>query len=66
MHTGGAVAVHQFYHVDSYSFLAGGSMVSLIAAPLIIFLHDLPVPSPITYRLHNGQGQILIRAVNEE
>ncbi|KAH8968129.1 hypothetical protein BDL97_03G113100 [Sphagnum fallax] len=27
VHTGGAVAVHQFCHVDSYSFLAGGSMV---------------------------------------
>ncbi|KAH8934584.1 hypothetical protein BDL97_18G090800 [Sphagnum fallax] len=27
VHTGGAVAVHQFCHIDSYSFLAGGSMV---------------------------------------
>ncbi|KAH9568978.1 hypothetical protein CY35_03G107600 [Sphagnum magellanicum] len=27
VHTGGAVAVHWFCHVDSYSFLAGGSMV---------------------------------------
>eukprot|EP00898_Chlorokybus_atmophyticus_P004438 jgi/Chlat1/4996/Chrsp32S00380 len=26
-HTGGAVAVHQFSHVGSYAFLAGGSMV---------------------------------------
>ncbi|KAH8934583.1 hypothetical protein BDL97_18G090800 [Sphagnum fallax] len=26
VHTGGAVAVHQFCHIDSYSFLAGGSM----------------------------------------
>eukprot|EP00249_Psilotum_nudum_P003064 c16387_g1_i2 orf=226-1389(+) len=28
VHTGGAVAVHQFCHIDSYSFLAGGSMVA--------------------------------------
>ncbi|KAG6552917.1 hypothetical protein Mapa_005573 [Marchantia paleacea] len=27
VHTGGAVAVHQFCHIGSYSFLAGGSMV---------------------------------------
>jgi len=27
VHTGGAVAIHQFCHIDSYSFLAGGSMV---------------------------------------
>ncbi|KAL2644949.1 hypothetical protein R1flu_012536 [Riccia fluitans] len=27
VHTGGAVAVHQFSHIGSYSFLAGGSMV---------------------------------------
>lgn len=28
IHTGGAVAVHQFCHIDSYSFLAGGAMVT--------------------------------------
>ncbi|KAJ7567658.1 hypothetical protein O6H91_01G001100 [Diphasiastrum complanatum] len=27
VHTGGAVAVHQFCHMDSFSFIAGGSMV---------------------------------------
>eukprot|EP00271_Cylindrocystis_brebissonii_P001010 TRINITY_DN1125_c0_g1_i2.p1 TRINITY_DN1125_c0_g1~~TRINITY_DN1125_c0_g1_i2.p1 ORF type:complete len:566 (+),score=69.66 TRINITY_DN1125_c0_g1_i2:867-2564(+) len=27
VHTGGAVAVHQFCHLGAYSFLAGGSMV---------------------------------------
>ncbi|CAM6098907.1 unnamed protein product [Calypogeia fissa] len=27
VHTGGGVAVHQFFHIDSYAFLAGGSMV---------------------------------------
>lgn len=27
IHTGGAVAVHQFCHIGSYSFLAGGAMV---------------------------------------
>lgn len=28
IHTGGAVAIHQHCHIDSYSFLAGGSMVT--------------------------------------
>jgi acyl-[acyl carrier protein]--UDP-N-acetylglucosamine O-acyltransferase len=43
VHTGGAVAVHQFCHIDSYSFLAGGSMVS----PSCCISHDTCVILPL-------------------